>query len=378
MSRKPVHNTVMRIGLIAPPWLPVPPPKYGGTEAVVDRLARGLTARGHDVVLFTTGDSTCPVPKRWVYEQAQRQALGQVVVELHHLVRAYDALRDCDIVHDHTVAGPIYAMRYPELPVVTTAHGPFDGGLEDIYTAVSDRVPLIAISRHQASTAGIPTRAVIHHGVDPEAFPVGDGEGGYYCYMGRMAPYKGAKEAVQIAREAGVRLLLAAKMDEADEHEYFEQEVEPLLGDGIEYVGEIGGQERLDLLGGAIALLNPISWDEPFGLVMVEALACGTPVLAFPRGAAPEIIDDGVTGLLCQDVEDAVRRLPELGELSREGCRQRVENYFSTARMVDEHLTLYEDVIAHSVSRLRRPRVMQLPAEGLEAARVAQLPDQGR
>jgi glycosyltransferase involved in cell wall biosynthesis len=367
----------MRIGLIAPPWLPVPPPKYGGTEAVVDRLARGLLARGHDVLLYTTGDSTCPVPKLWVYEQAQRDQLGQVVVELRHLVRAYDALRDCDIVHDHTVAGPVYSMRYPELPVVMTAHGPFSDGLEDIYGAVADRVPLIAISHHQASTAHIPARAVIHHGIDPEAFPVGTGQGGYYCYMGRMAPYKGAREAVLIAREAGVRLLLAAKMDEPAEHEYFHDEVEPLLGDGIDYLGEIGGQERLDLLGNAVALLNPISWDEPFGLVMVEALACGTPVLAFPRGAAPEIVDDGVTGLLCQDVEDAVRRLPELAGLRRAACRQRAETDFSTARMVDKHLALYADVIANSVNLLRRPRVLQLPAEALAVDAPARQSDQG-
>ena len=366
----------MRIGLIAPPWLPVPPPMYGGTEAIVDRLARGLVQRGHDVVLFTTGDSTCPVPKLWVYEQAQRELLGQVVVELRHLVRAYDALRDCDIVHDHTVAGPVYAMRYPELPVVMTAHGPFGGGLEDIYAAVADRVPLIAISHHQASTAHTPARAVIHHGIDPDAFPVGTGQGGYYCYMGRMAPYKGAREAVLIAREAGVRLLLAAKMDEPAEHDYFHDEVEPLLGDGIDYLGEIGGQERLDLLGNAVALLNPISWDEPFGLVMVEAIACGTPVLAFPRGAAPEIVDDGVTGLLCHDVADAVRRLPELAGLSRAACRHRAETYFSTARMVDEHIALYSDVIANSISLLRRPRVLQLPEAAPEVDESARRSDQ--
>jgi len=368
----------MRVGLIAPPWLPVPPPKYGGTEAIIDRLARGLVRRGHEVVLFTTGDSTCPVPKLWVYEEAQRDHLGQVVVELRHLVRAYDALRDCDIIHDHTVAGPVYAMRYPELPVVMTAHGPFGGGLEDIYSAVADRVPLIAISHHQASTAHMQARAVIHHGIDPEAFPVGTGAGGYYCYMGRMAPYKGAREAVLIAREAGVRLLVAAKMDEPAEHDYYRDEVQPLLGDGIDFLGEIGGQERLDLLGNAIALLNPISWDEPFGLVMVEALASGTPVLAFPNGAAPEIVDDGSTGLLCEDVAEAVRRLPELSALSRGDCRARAETYFSTARMVDEHLTFYAEVMANSVSRLRRPRRLPPPAAEAAVDVSAQLTDQGR
>ena len=145
----------MRIGLVAPPWLPVPPPKYGGTEAVVDRLARGFVARGHEVVLFGTGDSTCPVPTAWVYENARRSELGQVVVELRHVIAAYDTLIDFDIVHDHTVVGPMYADRFPGLITVSTAHGPFRGDLEDVYRAISPKVPIIAISHHQASTAGL-------------------------------------------------------------------------------------------------------------------------------------------------------------------------------------------------------------------------------
>jgi glycosyltransferase involved in cell wall biosynthesis len=349
----------MRIGLIAPPWLPVPPPKYGGTEAVVDRLARGLLARGHQVVLFATGDSTCPVPLLWVYEEAQRPLLGQVVVELRQLIHAYDALQDCDIVHDHTVAGPVYALRYQDLPVVVTAHGAFEGGINDLYRAVADRVPVIAVSHHQASTAPIEAVAVIHHGIDLDLWPVGPGGGDYYCYVGRMAPYKGAREAALIALQAGVRLLLAAKMDEPAEQEYFHTEVEPLLGDGIEFLGEIGGERHARLLGDAIGLINPISWDEPFGLVMVEALACGTPVLAFPRGAAPEIVREGAGGLLCQDIAEAVRRLPELAGLDRSAVRAEAEAHFSTERMVDEHLAVYASVIAgRGVSREQRPRVV--------------------
>lgn len=360
----------MRVGLIAPPWLPVPPPKYGGTEAVVDRLARGLASRGHDVVLFATGSSTCPVPRRWVYERAQRELLGQVVIELRHLIHAYATLADCDIIHDHTLAGPVYAMTATQVPVVTTAHGPFTDGLEDIYQAVAGRVGLIAISQHQAEMARTPVRAVIHHGVDPQGFPVGAGQGGYYCYMGRMAAYKGAREAALIAREAGVRLLIAAKVEEPAEQEYFQTEVEPLLGGGIEFLGEIGGQQRLELLGNAIGLLNPISWDEPFGLVMVEAMACGTPVLAFANGAAPEIVEDGRTGLLCEDVEEAVRRFDELAALDRAAPRSRVKEHFSTDRMVDEHLAVYASMLEEEVSRQRLPGLVP-PAPTLGGSPVA-------
>jgi len=336
----------LRIGLISPPWLPVPPPKYGGTEAIVDRLARGLLARGHDVTVFCTGDSTCAAPRRWVFDAAQRAQLGQVVTELQHVIAAYDALRDCDIVHDHCVVGPMYAERFPRLPVVTTAHGPFQGGLEDIYRAIGPRVPIVAISQHQASTAGmIPVAAVIHHGVDPEAFTVGRGDGGYFAWLGRMAPYKGASTAAAVARRAGVRLRMAAKIQHDDEVAFFAAEVEPLLGDGVEYIGEVDAAQRDELLGGARGLLNPISWDEPFGLVMIEALACGTPVIAFPGGAAPEIIDHGITGFLCADAAEMVARIAQVDELDRAACRKAVEAYFCTDRMVDEHLAFYQRVL---------------------------------
>ena len=173
--------------------------------------------------------------------------------------------------------------------------------------------------------------------------------------MGRMAPYKGAREAALIARAAGVRLLLAAKVDEPAEQDYFQTQVEPLLGEGIEFLGEIGGQQRLDLLGNAIGMINPISWDEPFGLVMVEAMACGTPVLAFPNGAAPEIVDDGSTGLLCQPTSTKPSAgCPSWPTLTGPHSRLRVEQHFSTDRMVDEHLDgLPVEWSPTAVSRLR-------------------------
>jgi glycosyltransferase involved in cell wall biosynthesis len=337
----------MRIAQIAPPWTPVPPPLYGGIEAVVDRLCRGLQRAGHEVLLFATGDSTSPVPTRWVLPEAEGQRIGMAVPELRHVVHAYEAVQDCDVVHDHTVFGPLYAERFPHLPVVTTIHGPFNDELTDLYRIVTEKVPLICISHDQRSCApDVPVARVIHHGIDAEDFPFGDGSGGHLLFLGRMAPEKGAHRAAEVARKAGMPLIMAAKMREPWERDYFEAEVEPLLSDDIRYVGEVPHDEKLRLLAAAVALLNPIRWHEPFGLVMTEALACGTPVLTFPEGAAPEIIEDGKTGFLCEDegeMVEAVRRLPEI---DRAACRAAVEGYFSTERMVNDHLDLYETLTA--------------------------------
>jgi glycosyltransferase involved in cell wall biosynthesis len=335
----------MKIGLLAPPWLPIPPPAYGGTETIVDRLARGLGKSGHDVVVFTTGDSEVPVHIGFVLEQAVTDRMGVGAIELGHVARAYEDLADCDVVHDHTLVGPLWALAHDRHNVVTTCHGVLSGPLRDIYRAYGRRMPVIAISEDQASRAtDVPITRVIHHGVDPEHFPSGDGDGGYLLFLGRMAPEKGAHEAIGIAREAGLPLKLAAKMRERDEVAYFHEHVEPLLGTGAEYVGEVCNRYKLELLAGAGALLNPIRWPEPFGLVMIEALACGTPVLTYAAGAAPEIVDQGVTGFLCADRTELVKAVGRIGELDRRDCRAAVAGYFSTERMVREHISVYEEL----------------------------------
>ena len=332
----------MRIVIIAPPWVQIPPPAYGGTEAVLDTLARGLHTSGHDVLLFTTGDSTCPVPRASVLPHAIGVGVAGAATELRHVIHAYRVAADADVVHDHTLVGPIYADRFAGLPVVTTNHGPFESELGDFYRAIGDRTPIIAISHHQASTArGTPVAAVIHHGVDPERFPLGPGDGGYALFLGRMCPEKGVDAAIRVARRAGIPLRIAAKMGEPAERFYFEQEVRPLLGDGIEYVGEVGGADKLALLGGATCLLNPIAWPEPFGMVMVEALASGTPVVATPMGAVPEIVDDGVTGFVRSGVDCLAEAVLAAAHLDREACRRAVAGRFSAERMVDDHLAVY-------------------------------------
>jgi glycosyltransferase involved in cell wall biosynthesis len=331
----------MRIGLIAPPWLPVPPMAYGGTEAVVDRLARGFVRAGHDVLLAATGDSTCPVPLAATTPRAL--GVGSPHSEYDHVCRAYDAVDDCDVVHDHTLLGPEMAADRGDTRVVTTSHGRFTGVPGERYARIADRVPIIAISHAQAGEApGLRIASVIHHGLDVDRYPCGQGQGGYFLFLGRMARDKGVHRAARIAREAGVRLVIAAKMSEPAELRYFREEVEPLLGGDISYVGEVREREKLALLAGARALVNPIRWVEPFGLVMIEALACGTPVLAFAEGAASEIVEHGVTGYLCRDEVDLVARIDHVATIDRDACRGSARSRFSTARMVSDHLTLFD------------------------------------
>jgi glycosyltransferase involved in cell wall biosynthesis len=271
---------------------------------------------------------------------------GDSITEMGHVARAYDALGDMDIIHDHTVAGPLYRHRPPGVPIVTTNHGPFVPELNYLYQRMSRDTAIVAISQNQASTADdVPITRVIHHGLDVDEVPVGTGSGGFAAFLGRMAPDKGPREAILIAREAGVPLRIAAKMREDAEHEYFDTEIAPLLGEEIEYVGELDEEGKFQLLGEAIAMLNPIQWAEPFGLVMIEALACGTPVVSTSFGSVPEIIEDGTTGYLDDSPPGLVEALKKVGRLDRAACRKVAETRFSTARMVADHIDLYSQLL---------------------------------
>jgi glycosyltransferase involved in cell wall biosynthesis len=331
------------IGLIAPPWLPVPPRRYGGVEMVIDVLARGLMAAGHQVLLAAPAGSSCQVPQVDGLLTSEPGRMGHTVVEIPYTLSAYAALKGVDVVHDHTVAGPLCVKPPQGIPVITTNHGPFNADLNPIYAEMSRQgVAVVAISHHQASTArNVKIAAVIHHGIDVDSIPVGDGAGGYACTLGRMTPAKGIREAVLVAREAGVPLRIGAKMREPLERQYFDDCVRPLLSGDIEYLGEPTPEEKYQLLGGAFALLNPIQWPEPFGLVMIEALACGTPVIATRCGSAPEIIADGDTGFVRTELSALAEALHQAAELDRNRCREKAVGCFSTDRMVAEHLQLY-------------------------------------
>lgn len=338
----------MRIGLIAPPWLPVPPPRYGGTEVVVDGLARGLLAAGHDVLLAAPEGSTCPVPlvPGMAAPGARSAATWSATAELYHVARAYAALAGVDLVHDHTVAGPFFRYRPDALPVITTSHGPFSSLLGDLYRLMGPDVAMVAISHRQAAdAAGVRIARVIHHGIDVDAVPVGDGGGGYAAFLGRMSPDKGPREAILIARRAGYRLLMSARILGREEQDYFDSRIAPLLGPEVEFLGELTTAEKYRLMGGAVAFLNPIQWPEPFGLVMIEALATGTPVVGTGSGAAPEIVDDGVTGYLRSGIGELADALSLAPGLDRRACRRAAELRFSTGRMVADHISLYEEIL---------------------------------
>lgn len=332
----------LSIGLIAPPWLPVPPPAYGGTELFVDVLARGLEQAGHEVVLFATGDSTSPVRRRYWFEHALGMGEAGNLAEPLQVVEAYRALDGVDIVHDNTVVGPLYARSLQGRRVVTTAHGNFDGPTRAVFDAFRQEVGVVAISHHQARSVGDwAPLAVVHHGLDLDSYPVGTGDGGYLLFLGRMHPDKGVHLAAEAARQVGLPLVIAAKMRERIEKEYFATKVRPLLTEGIEYVGEVGSADKLELLGGALCLLNPIQWPEPFGLVMAESLACGTPVVATPSGSAPEIVTHEKTGFLCAGRGSLLESLEKVEKIDRGECRRAAEEHFSSKEMVKGYLAAY-------------------------------------
>jgi glycosyltransferase involved in cell wall biosynthesis len=337
----------MRIGLIAAPWIQVPPPRYGGSEAVIDNLARGLRDAGHDVELFTVGDSTCDVTKSWIFPETVAP-IQDSMLESIHVEAAYRAFHDVDVIHDHTIIGPLFGSQHaaPGVPVVTTMHGPFSPTAKQLYSRLPRRVSLISISHPQRATAAdIPVEAVIPHGIDTEKYYVGPGGGGYAVFVGRMDPGKGIHRAIEVTRRAGMPLIMMCKMREDNEIAYYNDVIKPLMGSDTELLVEPDESLRIEIVGKAEALVFPIQWAEPFGLVMAEALACGTPVIASPHGAATEIVEPGVTGFLHEEIDDLVAALERVREIDRGACRRQLERRFSMKRMVDDHIRLYRRLI---------------------------------
>jgi glycosyltransferase involved in cell wall biosynthesis len=298
---------------------------------------------GHDVRLFTVGESTCPVPRQWLF-QSPVEPIGARAPEYVHVLTAYEALADTDIIHDHTELGPLLAGRYgiARQPVVATIHGPVTARNRRRLAEVSRHASIVAVSHaHARSFGGIPVAAVIHHGIDLDVYKPGPGTGGYLLFVGRMSPDKGVHHAVRVARRAGWPLVISAKIREPAERAYFDQQVRPLVGPGDLVPAEQPLAVRLELMRHAAALVNPITWPEPFGLVMAEALAAATPVLAFPNGAAPEIIDHGRTGYLCRNEGEMTAAVARVRQINRWHCRTAAEQRFSLARMAARHERLY-------------------------------------
>jgi glycosyltransferase involved in cell wall biosynthesis len=323
----------MRIAMVAPPWYPVPPPDYGGIEVVCALLARGLAERGHDVKMFATGDSDPGVALDSALEEHDPDLLRVPEVEAHHLAHALAQIDagDFDVIHDNsTVYGPLLLQHQP-LPVVHTVHG----GLEDehaldVYARVCDSVDLVAISvAYRDQAPDLRWAAVIPNPVEVSDYPLVEEKDDYVVFMARFSQVKGAGPSIRAARAAGVPIVLAGPVHEPDQ-KYFREEIEPLLDDeGVKRIDAVGGAEKAELLGKARALLSPVDWEEPFGLAPVEAMACGTPVIAYPRGALCETIVDGQTGFLVDDEDGIVAAIGELGNIDPSECRRHVEEQFS-------------------------------------------------
>ncbi len=341
----------MRIAMISTPFVSVPPPRYGGTELIVAELVTGLAAAGHEVTLFATGDSHAGqnVSLRSRFERPRWPP--DAYVELDHASFAIEEiLADSggfDVVHAHVPAALSFA-RLLDAPMVYTVHhddGAEYARLQSLYRR--SRAHFVAISARQRELMyELGEARVIHHGLDPGCHHFGAGDGGYCAFLGRFSPEKAPHVAVDAARAAGVAIRLAGAPHWRD-HDYFERELGPRLRlPGIEAVGEIGGACKREFLAGARALLFPVDWEEPFGLVMIEAMLSGTPVLAFARGSVPEIVEHGLTGYLCRDADDMAARLRAIGRFDRAACRRRALERWTSARMVRDYVALYEAVAA--------------------------------
>jgi glycosyltransferase involved in cell wall biosynthesis len=336
----------MKIAVISPVWFAVPPPGYGGIELVVSLLADGLADAGHEVTLFASGDSHTKAELRSVYGIAPSAAIGTTEVEFRHALACYTDAAAFDVINDHSGPYTSTLAAAVETPVVHTVHGPLDGLPGEIYAQIAQLVPrlgLISISENQrAPRPDLPWVATVPNAIDLSLYPAKPHRGDYLFFLGRLSPDKGCHRAIAVAVELELPLLIAGKKRDPEEIEYFEAYVEPHLGHhGIEYLGEVPHGQKVELLQDARATLFPIEWEEPFGLVMIESMACGTPVIATRYGAVPEVIEDGLSGIVVQDYRDMPAALERADALDPLEIRRYVEERFSQERMVDDYLAAY-------------------------------------
>lgn len=339
----------MKIAQVAPLYESVPPKLYGGTERVVSYLTEELVRQGHEVTLFASGDSMTSAKLVAGRPEALRLDLKIVDPLPHHLAMVEEVLRqkhNFDIIHFHIDYMHFPMSRREQLVHVSTLHGRLDiSDLVPLYRVYSD-MPVISISDAQRQPLPwINWQGTVHHGMPENHLTWRSGKGNYLAFLGRISPEKGLDQAIQIALRAGLPLKIAAKIDRVDQ-EYFQTVIKPQLSHPlVEFVGEIGYPYKNDFLGDALALLFPINWPEPFGLVMMESLACGTPIIAYPRGSVPEIVEDGVSGFLVHNVEEAAAALSRIDRIDRHGCRQRFEQRFTAKRMCDDYIAHYERLV---------------------------------
>jgi glycosyltransferase involved in cell wall biosynthesis len=339
----------MRIVLVAPPWYEVPPDAYGGIEWVCALLADGLVERGHEVSLIGTGSSRTAADFHATFPEPP-SGLGTPQggeVERLHAARANRIIRALapEVVHDHSAAGPLTALGRAGVPAMLTAHGPIDGLAGDLYRCLQE-LPLVAISDAQRRGApDLPWIGTVHNAIPLSLYRLETRKDDFVLFMGRFSESKGAHLAIDAARTAGVPIVLAGKCDEPSEQNYFDREIRPRLGSGVDWIGEADTATKKELYERARALLCPVQWEEPFGLVMVEAMACGTPVVALRRGSVPELVVDGVTGFVCDAPEELAAGILRLDAIDAADCRAHVEAHFRPEIMVEAYEALYARLV---------------------------------
>ncbi len=336
----------MRVALIAPPFIPGPPREYGGTELFIAHLAQELKSQGVQVVVYTNGESALGVETRWMFERSQwpiKHDEHDQLKDLDHTSWAVaDAARDCDIIHLNSAQG-LVCSRFVRKPLVYTIHHTTQEHLSEFYSRFPE-VNYVCISQFQCQGEPMPRKRTIHHGIRVSDYRLQKEKQQYLSFIGRIAPIKGTHLAIEIAKQSGVPLKIAGEVQPAY-RDYFEAKVKPQIdGKFIEYVGLADLAAKNELLGNSLGMLFPIQWDEPFGLVMVEAMACGTPVLALRGGSVPEVVQEGVSGFVRRSAKDLARCVQQL-PLPPEAVRNYVEEKFSLQRMAGEYIRLYEEIL---------------------------------
>jgi glycosyltransferase involved in cell wall biosynthesis len=359
----------LRIALLAPPWLPVPPTGYGGIESVTSLLADALVARGHDVTLLAAPGSRSSARVVSLLDRLYPHEIGASVVEADHAARALAyverAERDgaaFDVLHDHSGWVTLAMADRVSVPVVHTIHGSFDAHASRFYAAHGHKAALTYISRAQAAArpVGLAIDAIVHNPIDVDAWPTDVAKDDYLLWVGRMCPEKGPHRAIRVARRTGRRLVIAGPVQPGQEA-FFAESIEPDLDERITYIGEVGGRRKLELFAGAAAFLMPISWPEPFGMVMVEAMAAGTPVLAFAAGAAPEVVEPGRSGLLVGDEDAMAEAVDQVTDLSPHECRASARERFSPDQIAARYEAVYR-AVATSADDRRVPALSEWEA----------------
>lgn len=358
-SEHPPSGPPLRIAMLVPPWLSVPPPGYGGLEQVVHGLVDALVGHGHEVTLFGAGrQHGTAAGFVSTIDELQYDRLGESLPELAHLARAKQLISaaDFDVIHDHTTIGPLVAGRRA-VPTVATVHGNPVGEYGTVLGDTDHGVGLVAISHAQRrANPGLPWVGTVHNALDGRDVPAKREPGrGPVLWLARFSPDKGPDLAIRACRAAGLPLTLAGKCNESAERRHFAEVVQPMLGEDVNVIMNAGREETLRLLVDARCLIMPIQWEEPFGMVMVEAMATGTPVVALRRGAVPEVVVDGVTGLICDGAGELPAAMREVVRIDPAACVAHVARNFSTERMARGYEAVYRSVVLGTTPPLHRP-----------------------